>query len=49
MIPRDRLAIMQPPEVPALPAYPIVLTNLAGARCVVVGGGAVAERKVAGA
>lgn len=48
MIPRDRLAIMQPPEVPALPAYPIVLTNLAGARCVVVGGGAVAERKVAG-
>lgn len=28
--------------------YPIVLTALAGARCVVVGGGAVAERKVAG-
>ena len=30
------------------PTYPIVLTNLSGARCVVVGGGAVAERKVAG-
>lgn len=29
-------------------SYPIVLTDLAGARCVVVGGGAVAERKVAG-
>lgn len=28
--------------------YPIVLTNLAQQRCVVVGGGAVAERKVAG-
>lgn len=29
-------------------SYPIVLTDLAGARCVVVGSGAVAERKVAG-
>src|SRR5262245_36170004 len=28
------------------PAYPLVLTNLARVRCVVVGGGAVAERKV---
>jgi precorrin-2 dehydrogenase/sirohydrochlorin ferrochelatase len=28
-----------------LPAYPIVLTNLGRALCVVVGGGAVAERK----
>lgn len=28
--------------------YPIVLTNLANARCVVLGGGAVAERKVDG-
>ncbi|GAA5528740.1 bifunctional precorrin-2 dehydrogenase/sirohydrochlorin ferrochelatase [Herpetosiphon gulosus] len=28
--------------------YPIVLTNLAQQRCVVIGGGAVAERKVAG-
>ncbi|KPL90464.1 precorrin-2 dehydrogenase/sirohydrochlorin ferrochelatase family protein [Herpetosiphon geysericola] len=28
--------------------YPIVLTNLAQQRCVVVGGGTVAERKVAG-
>ena len=28
--------------------YPIVLTNLASVRCVVVGGGAVAERKVDG-
>jgi siroheme synthase-like protein len=27
-------------------AYPIILTNLPAARCVVVGGGAVAERKV---
>lgn len=29
-------------------SYPIVLTKLAGARCVVVGGGSVAERKVSG-
>lgn len=29
-------------------SYPIVVTNLAECRCVVVGGGAVAERKVAG-
>ena len=29
-------------------SYPLILTNLADARCVVVGGGAVAERKVAG-
>ncbi|NTU80542.1 MAG: bifunctional precorrin-2 dehydrogenase/sirohydrochlorin ferrochelatase [Chloroflexales bacterium] len=29
-------------------SYPLVLTNLDRARCVVVGGGAVAERKVAG-
>lgn len=29
-------------------SYPIVVTNLAHSRCVVVGGGAVAERKVAG-
>ncbi|HEY1015750.1 MAG TPA: bifunctional precorrin-2 dehydrogenase/sirohydrochlorin ferrochelatase [Herpetosiphonaceae bacterium] len=28
------------------PAYPLVLTNLARVRCVVIGGGAVAERKV---
>jgi siroheme synthase-like protein len=27
-------------------SYPIVLTNLSAARCVVIGGGAVAERKV---
>lgn len=33
------------PNVPT-PAYPLVLTNLARVRCVVVGGGAVAERKV---
>lgn len=29
-----------------VPTYPIVLTNLGQVRCVVVGGGAVAERKV---
>ena len=29
-------------------SYPVVLTDLAGARCLVVGGGAVAERKVRG-
>lgn len=29
-------------------SYPVILTHLADARCVVVGGGAVAERKVAG-
>lgn len=29
-------------------AYPLVLTNLSSARCVVVGGGGVAERKVEG-
>jgi precorrin-2 dehydrogenase / sirohydrochlorin ferrochelatase len=28
--------------------YPLVLSDLSGARCVVVGGGSVAERKVAG-
>ncbi len=35
------------PETPAA-VYPIVLTGLRGARCVVVGGGPVAARKVAG-
>ncbi len=34
------------PEAAPTPAYPLVLTNLARVRCVVVGGGAVAERKV---
>ncbi len=29
-------------------AYPLILTNLASVRCVVIGGGSVAERKVAG-
>lgn len=29
-------------------SYPVILTNLAHVRCVVVGGGAVAERKLAG-
>lgn len=32
----------------ATSSYPIILTDLATARCVVVGGGQVAERKVAG-
>jgi siroheme synthase-like protein len=32
--------------VPSTPSYPLMLTNLAHVRCVVVGGGAVAERKV---
>jgi siroheme synthase-like protein len=33
---------------PAQPVYPVVLTNLAGAHVVVVGGGIVAARKVTG-
>jgi siroheme synthase-like protein len=33
---------------PATTGYPIVLSNLAAVRCVVIGGGQVAERKVAG-
>ncbi len=32
----------------AATSYPIILTDLSGARCVVVGGGPVAQRKVAG-
>jgi siroheme synthase-like protein len=37
---------MPPDEaVPSTPTYPLILTNLAHVRCVVVGGGAVAERK----
>jgi precorrin-2 dehydrogenase / sirohydrochlorin ferrochelatase len=42
-----RMAKDDQPEAHApTPAYPLVLTNLARVRCVVVGGGAVAERKV---
>lgn len=37
---------MEPAEMPEPAAYPLVLTSLAAVRCVVVGGGAVAERKV---
>jgi siroheme synthase-like protein len=33
---------------PAQPVYPVMLTNLAGTRVVVVGGGLVANRKVTG-
>ncbi len=33
---------------PAQPVYPLMLTNLAGVRVVVVGGGVVAARKVMG-
>jgi cobalt-precorrin 5A hydrolase/precorrin-3B C17-methyltransferase len=33
---------------PAQPVYPVMLTNLAGAHVVVVGGGVVAARKVSG-
>lgn len=36
------------PPAATLPDYPVVLTNLAGATAVVVGGGAVGERKVRG-
>jgi precorrin-2 dehydrogenase/sirohydrochlorin ferrochelatase len=32
--------------VPSTPSYPLILTNLGQVRCVVVGGGVVAERKV---
>lgn len=37
-----------PPRPASLPIYPIMLTNLTGASAVVVGGGAVGERKVRG-
>ena len=37
-----------PRQRPAQPVYPVMLTNLAGARVVVVGGGVVAARKVMG-
>jgi siroheme synthase-like protein len=37
-----------PRQSPAQPVYPVMLTGLAGARVVVVGGGVVAARKVAG-
>ena len=36
------------PQRTAQPVYPVMLTGLAGARVVVVGGGVVAARKVAG-
>ena len=36
------------PPRPAQPVYPVMLTNLAGAPVVVVGGGVVAARKVVG-
>jgi precorrin-2 dehydrogenase / sirohydrochlorin ferrochelatase len=32
-------------DTASMPTYPLILTNLAHARCVVVGGGVVAERK----
>ena len=34
--------------VPAPSGYPIVLTDLSGVGCTVIGGGSVAERKVEG-
>lgn len=38
----------KPRQRAAQPVYPVMLTNLAGARVVVVGGGVVAARKVTG-
>ena len=40
--------VLAPAPADTAPIYPIVLTRLRGARCVVVGGGPVAARKVAG-
>lgn len=46
-VPAPTPTLPSPPAIPAA-VYPITLTGLRGARCVVVGGGPVAARKVAG-
>lgn len=45
---KSREVIENQPQRRAQPVYPVMLTNLAGARVVVVGGGVVAARKVLG-
>src|ERR671937_510886 len=45
---RRKLASDMDAQMAASRTYPLVLTNLARVRCVVVGGGTVAERKVCG-